>query len=97
MAEPRFEVRDNAERARYEALVDGDVAGFAAYRDTGGARVFTHTQVADDYEGQGVGSRLARAALDDVRASGRQIVARCPFISSWIDRHPDYQDLVRPD
>lgn len=97
MAAPEFEVRDNAERARYEALVDGDVAGFAAYRDTAGTRVFTHTQVADDYEGQGIGSRLAKQALDDVRAQGKHIVARCPFISAWLKRHPDYQDLVRPD
>jgi predicted GNAT family acetyltransferase len=96
MAAPEFEVRDNAQRARYEALVDGDVAGFAAYRDTADARVFTHTQVADDYEGQGVGSRLARAALDDVRENGGKVVARCPFITAWLQRHPDYQDLIRP-
>ena len=96
MAELELDVRDNPERSRYEALVGSDVAGFAAYRDVDGVRVFTHTQVDDDYEGQGVGSRLAKAALDDVRARGLHIVARCPFISAWLQRHADYQDLARP-
>lgn len=95
MAELEIEVRDNPERSRYEALVDGDVAGFTAYRDTADARVFTHTKVDDDYEGHGVGSRLAKAALDDVRAKGKQFVARCPFIAAWVQRHPDYQDGAR--
>ena len=96
MTELELDVRDNPQRSRYEALVGTDVAGFAAYRDSAGVRVFTHTQVDDDYEGHGVGSRLARAALDDVRTKGMQIVARCPFIAEWVQRHPDYQDLVRP-
>ena len=96
MPDLELEVRDNPERSRYEALVGTDVAGFAAYRDSAGTRVFTHTQVDDDYEGHGVGSTLARAALDDVRAKGMQIVPRCPFIAAWVQHHPDYQDLVRP-
>ena len=95
MAQLELDVRDNPERSRYEALVGTDVAGFAAYRDNDGVRVFTHTQVDDDYEGHGVGSRLAQAALDDVRAKGLHIIARCPFIAGWVQRHPDYQDLLR--
>src|SRR5512134_330069 len=88
------EVRDAPGRSRYEVTVDGVPAGFAAYRDQGDTRVFTHTEVLDDYEGRGVGSELAAAALDDVRAAGRSVVPRCPFIRGWIDRHPDYADLV---
>jgi predicted GNAT family acetyltransferase len=85
---------DNAEQHRYEARVAGELAGFAAYRVQGDRVVFTHTEVDDAYEGQGVGSALARAALDAVRASGRSAVPQCPFIRSWIDKHPDYADLV---
>ena len=69
-----------------------------ATRPTGatlGKRVFTHTSVDPDYEGHGVGSALARAALDDVRAHGISIVARCPFIAGYIDRHPEYADLTK--
>lgn len=85
---------DNAEQHRYEARVDGELAGFAEYRLQGDRVVFTHTEVDDAYEGQGVGSSLARSALDDVRAAGRAVVPLCPFIRSWIDKHPDYADLV---
>ena len=90
------EIRNNEGEHRYEAYVDGEQAGFAAYRLTGDTIVFTHTEVDDRFEGQGVGSTLARGALDDVRAnSSRRVQPLCPFIRSWIDEHPDYADLVR--
>jgi hypothetical protein len=94
MAAPDIAVHENPERSRYEVFVDGDLAGYSAYRDVGGNRVFTHTTIDPDYEGHGVGSALARAALDDVRTRGLPITARCPFIAGYIDRHPDYADLV---
>jgi predicted GNAT family acetyltransferase len=89
-----IDVRDVPERTRYEASADGELAGVAVYRDVDGARVFTHTEVFDDYEGKGVGRALAKAALDDVRASGRKLVALCPFIAGYIERHDSYADLV---
>ena len=90
-----FTVTDNPDESRYE-LYDGDtLAGSAAYRLHGDMVIFTHTVVDDAYEGQGAGSQLARQALDDSRARGRRVVARCPFISQWIERHPDYADLLR--
>jgi predicted GNAT family acetyltransferase len=88
-------VQDNPEQSRYEATVDGGLAGFAAYRIHGDRIVFTHTEVDDAYEGKGVGGALARGALDDVRARGQyKVTALCPFISAWIERHPSYQDLL---
>ena len=94
MAAPDITVQNNADRSRYEAFVDGDLAGYAAYRDTARGRVFTHTSVDPDYEGHGVGSALARGALDDVRAQGIPTVVRCPFITDYIRRHPEYADLT---
>ena len=89
-------VTDNPEESRYEAHVDGELAGIAEYHLTKSSIVFTHTEVFDGYEGKGVGSTLARHALDDVRAKGgRDVVPVCPFINGWIDDHPDYADLVR--
>jgi len=89
------QVTDNPAESRYEARVDGELAGFAAYETADDLITFTHTEVFDAYEGQGVGSALARAALDAVRADGsRKVLPRCPFIRGWIDKHPDYQDLV---
>lgn len=90
-------VSNNAARSRYEARVDGEVAGYAEYKLDDDRIVFTHTVVDDAYEGQGTGSTLARAALDDVRSEGsRRVVPRCEFIKGWIDEHPDYEDLVGP-
>jgi predicted GNAT family acetyltransferase len=90
-------VSKNAEQSRYEARVDEKLAGFAEYELDEGRIVFTHTVVEDEYEGQGVGSALARQALDDVRADGAlRVVPRCRFIKGWIEKHPDYQDLVQP-
>jgi predicted GNAT family acetyltransferase len=89
------QVTDNPAEKRYEVKVDGKLAGAAYYDRADDLIVFTHTEVDDAYEGQGVGSTLARAALDDVRADGRRkVVATCQFIRAWIDRHPDYQDLL---
>ncbi len=87
-------VHDAPEAHRYEAETGGAVAGFAAYRLSGGVITFTHTQVDAAYEGQGVGGALARGALDDARAKGLAVVPLCPFIKAWIERHPAYADLV---
>jgi uncharacterized protein len=85
----------NEPEHRYEAHVDGELAGFAVFRMRGDRIVFTHTEVDDRFEGQGVGSKLARHALDDVRERGSlRVVPQCPFIRSWIEKHPDYADLV---
>ena len=90
-----IDVADAPENSRYEARIGGELAGFADYVLREGRIVFTHTEVDDAFEGQGVGSALARGALDDVRRSGdRDVVAMCSFIKGWIDKHPDYADLV---
>ena len=88
------DVRDAPDRNRYEVTVDGELAGFAEYRDRDGARVFTHTEVLDAFEGKGIGSELARGALDAARGSGVRVVARCPFIARYIERHGEYADLL---
>ena len=84
----------NPDLHRYEARIDGELAGFAEYQLTDELVVFTHTEVDDRFEGQGVGSALARYGLDEVRASGRRALPLCPFIKGWIDKHPDYADVV---
>lgn len=86
-------IQHNHAMHRYETVIDGHVA-FAEYRDAQGVRTFTHTLVPDELGGQGIGGKLARFALDDTRASGLRVIARCPFIKAWIARHPDYQDLL---
>jgi predicted GNAT family acetyltransferase len=94
MSPEPVEVRDDPERSRYEAVVGGTVAGHAAYRMRGDHVVFTHTEIDPEFEGQGVGSALARGALDDVRGKGLGVIAMCPFIGAFIRRHPEYADLT---
>ena len=90
-----FTVTDQPQLHRYEVRAeDGSVVGFSAYRRDGAVVVFTHTEVDDAMEGQGVGSRLVRGALDDVRAAGLTIRPLCPFVRAYVDGHPEYADLV---
>jgi uncharacterized protein len=89
-------VRDNPEHNRFEAYVDGRLAGFSVYAISDGVITFTHTEVDDAFEGRGVGSALVRASLDQVRSGGAlRVRALCPFVRAWIREHPDYQDLLR--
>jgi hypothetical protein len=87
-------VVDNPEAGRFEVLVDGEVAGFAEYRRTTSAVAFTHTVIDPAFEGRGLGSVLARGALDATREAGAPVLPFCPFIRGYIQRHPDYLDLV---
>jgi predicted GNAT family acetyltransferase len=88
------EITDNAGKNRYEIRLDGDLAGFVEYETGENTVVLVHTEVDSAFEGKGVGSSLARGALDDIRGKGRSVVPVCPFIKKWIEKHPDYQDLV---
>ncbi len=94
MSEAKIEVVDVAERARFEITLDGQLAGFADYRVVGDRVEVVHTEIDPAFEGQGLGSKLARAALDAVRARGLQVTPLCPYIAGWIKKHPDYADLV---
>ena len=90
-------VLDNPALARYEATVGDELAGVAAYRLTGTGIALTHTRVLPAFEGRGVGSALARSALDDARHRGLTVQPICEFMAAWIERHPDYADLVATD
>jgi predicted GNAT family acetyltransferase len=88
-------VTDNRDASRFEAHVDGVLAGFAEYQLTDALVVFTHTEVKPAFEGRGVGGAIARFALDRLRAdTTRKALPVCPFIKGWIERHPEYLDVT---
>ena len=91
------DVTDNPSMHRYELRQDAQLAGHAEYNLLQGAVLSTHTEVAPAFEGRGIGSRLARAALDDVRARGLHAIPQCQFIAGYIRKHPEYLDLVRDE
>ena len=88
------DVFDDPERGRYEIDADGRTAGFASYVLVPGRVVVTHTEIDPSEGGHGLGSRLARAILDDIARRGLRVTPVCPFIADYIRRHPDYLDLV---
>jgi predicted GNAT family acetyltransferase len=88
-------VTDVPDRERFEARTsDGELAGIVTYQLTGKIIVYTHTEVFAQFEGKGVASTLAKAVMDDARTRERTVVPTCPYISSWLDTHPGYEDIV---
>ena len=86
-------VRNNPALNRFELDVDGRTAA-AYYRLADGVITFTHTEVPHELEGHGIGSRLVRGALEAVRTQGLKVVAKCPFVSAYMAKHPEYDDLL---
>jgi predicted GNAT family acetyltransferase len=91
-------VTDNPAESRYEMHVDGELAGFVDYRLRDDAVIsLVHTEIEPKFQGSGLATRLARFALDDARDRQLAVLPSCPYINSWIKKHPDYTDLVPPD
>lgn len=88
------QIRNNEEDWRYELEADGAVAELQ-YDLEDGRVVFTHTAVPRALEGRGIAGRLVTYALDDARRRNLQVVAQCPYVAKYIQKHPEYADLVR--
>ena len=87
-------VTDNPEAQRYEGRVGGALAGTVDYYRRPGLITVVHTEVREAFAGEGVGSLLVAGMLDDIRARGLKVVPMCPFTRSYLERHPEYADLV---
>jgi predicted GNAT family acetyltransferase len=90
------EVVDVPEASRYEIRLGDRRIGLAAYRRQDGRIAITHTEIDESCEGRGFGSRLVAAALDDARRQGLEVVPLCPFVARFIERHPEYEELLAP-
>jgi predicted GNAT family acetyltransferase len=86
-------VADNPAKHRFELTIDGHTA-FTVYALTGDVITFVHTEVPKELAGRGVGSMLARGALENVRSRRLKVVAECPFIASFIAKHAEFSDLL---
>jgi predicted GNAT family acetyltransferase len=87
-------IRDEPESHRYTARLGDEIAGFVDYRALAGRRVLLHTEVLPAFSGRGIAGELARFALDAARAAGHRVTPKCPFILTWLERHPEYEDIV---
>jgi hypothetical protein len=92
----RAAVADRPDRRRYEIELEGELAGFLTYGLDDGAGVITHrhTEIDPAFGGRGLGSQLVRFALDDARDRGLAVKPLCPFVSAFIERHPEYSELL---
>ena len=88
-----MDVVENPGQNRFELALDGGTA-LVAYRRDGERLVLVHTEVPEQFAGQGVGSKLAKGVFELLRASGRKAVVRCEFLAGWIAKHPEYADIV---
>jgi uncharacterized protein len=91
------EVTNNAGLSRYEMAVDG-VTAFVIYARQADEITLIHTEVPKAMGGRGIGSALATGVLENIRNRGLRVVPECEFIAAFIQRHPEFADLVvRPD
>ena len=84
----------NVERKQFEIHIDSYVAELAYYIN-GNTITFTHTGVPTALEGQGIGSKLVKAGLKYARDNNLKVTSMCWFVSGYIERHPEVQDLVK--
>ena len=81
---------------RYLITVNGRDAGYADYIQGDGVRDFHHTVIDPEFRGQGLSKPLIQAALDDTRAAGDKVRPLCSAVAGFIEKHPEYQNLVQP-
>jgi len=97
MSTDEVEVVHVQEASRFELRLGGRLIGHADYHRRNSRIAFTHTEVDEPYEGRGLGSLLAEAALSMAEKEGLEVVPLCPFIAHYIDENPDYARLVAAD
>lgn len=86
-------VRDNEARRRYEITVEGRTALLTYERQPGSIELI-HTEVPSELQGRGLASTLARTALEAARTAGERVIVTCPYVEAYVERHPEYQDLL---
>jgi predicted GNAT family acetyltransferase len=89
-------IEDNPDLSRFELRVDGELVGWAEYRPAGDSVIVAHSEIDERRKGEGLGSALVRGTLDRIRASGKTVIPTCTFTAAYIQRHPEYIDLVAP-
>ena len=94
MSEVQIAIADDPAGHRYEIRVDGEPAGLLQYRLRPDLIELVHTEIDEEFEGRGLGSRLISFALNDARERGLAVLPFCPFVNDYIQRHRQYVDLV---
>lgn len=88
-----YKLSDNKAEKRYEMPVDGFV-GIIEYIKTKDEVYLTHTEVPTQLEGKGIGSEMVKQALEDIERQGLRLVPLCPFVATYLRRHPEWRRIV---
>ncbi len=86
----------NFEKKRFELVIDDKIAYIDFILNTKGVMYLTHTEVPSGLEGKGVGSKIVREALTYIEENGHQLAPLCPFVASYLKRHPEFGTLLAP-
>lgn len=89
-------VQDNPDRKRFEGYLGDELVGIVEYIPLDGKVIATHTEVLEAYEGQGLGSQLVTGMLEMLQAEGRLVQPLCPYVAAYLQRHPEWADVVDP-
>jgi len=92
-----LQVVDNQDRARFEILADGEIAGFVEYHLSDGEIALLHAETDRRFRDHGIAGRLVQFTLDSARERHLAVLPYCPFVRRWIADHPEYADLVPED
>ena len=87
-------IHDNSALKRFELEADGHTASMY-YHVEPGTITLLHTEVPPAVEGRGIGSELVRGTLEMIRATGLKVIVKCPFVSAYMGKHPEFNDLVK--
>ncbi len=87
-------VADNPDESRYELHEDDELAAFTKYQLGEGFIAFVHTETQPAFAGRGMAKVLVTQTLDDVRRRGLAVLPFCPYVRAFIEKNPDYLDLV---
>lgn len=88
-------IKDNKEEERFELIVDG-IPSIVEYKQKGKDIYLTHTEVPESQEGRGIAAALVEKVLTEIENSGQQMIPLCPYVQSFLKRHPDWQRIVKP-
>ncbi|MAP54263.1 GNAT family N-acetyltransferase [Altibacter sp.] len=88
-----MEIIENKEKKRFETTVE-EKTSVIEYIRAQDKMYLTHTEVPDALEGQGIASSMAKHALEQIKEDGLKLVPLCPFIASYVKRHPEYKTLL---
>ena len=92
-SEQNLTITHDEQAKRFESSIDGHT-GYISYQERDDTLVYDHTIVPQELGGRGIGSALVKHALNYAREQNKKVIPQCSFVSSYISKHPDYQDLL---